>query len=155
VYHQLAHAAFLQWVDDLPGAEDLPAIIHQLVRSGLEMLQYSPVPKKIRMQPADLEKIYQVADYLRSAKEELLIEELAQQFKISVYKLNTGFKQVYGHLILQHRQEEKMRLARQLLKEQQYSVKQVAYMLNYYPQNFVRAFKQRFGYTPGRNLFYP
>jgi AraC-like DNA-binding protein len=47
-----------------------------------------------------------------------------------------------------------MRQARQLLKEEQYSVKQVAYMLDYYPQNFVRAFKNQFGYTPGRSLSY-
>jgi AraC-like DNA-binding protein len=50
-------------------------------------------------------------------------------------------------------QEERLKLAKQLIFEGEKNISTIAYELGYaYPQHFQRAFKQRFGVTPGSLL---
>jgi len=50
-------------------------------------------------------------------------------------------------------QEERMKRAKQLIFEGEKNISAIAYELGYaHPQHFQRAFKQRFGVTPGSLL---
>jgi two-component system response regulator YesN len=142
----------MRWADAFLYQEDvtIPTLVYQLICTCLQAIQQKATHYTIRSNQADIDKIYQVAELLQHSKEDCSMEELADKFNISVYKLNKLFKQIYGHSVLHHRQEEKMRLALRLIHDNRYNIKQIAYQLDYWPQNFIRAFKNRFGYTPGQ-----
>ncbi|TWI86690.1 helix-turn-helix transcriptional regulator [Chitinophaga japonensis] len=149
LYNGMADITLLRWLDAL--REGQPGSAQQLVRAGLQTLQEKPVHAAVRLNWQEIGVLYQVADLLQQTGKEWELRELVRRFGISAYKLNKGFRQLYGHSVVQHRQEEKMRLALRLVHDKQYPVKQVAAMLGYRSQNFIRAFRRRFGYTPGRH----
>lgn len=151
LHNQVATLEMMRWMDACSEGWQIGKVVAQLVRTSLEALQRRMVNRTVRMKPAEMQQIYQVADLLRQSKEELSLQEISERFDISIYKLNKGFRQIYGHSVLHHRMEEKMRLALRLIYDKRYPIKQVASILDYWPQNFIRAFKHRFGYTPGRN----
>jgi AraC-like DNA-binding protein len=159
--NQVATIEVLHWIDEIiqygneiekPGAT-IDTIVDQLARSSLEDIKERPVRKASKLQMKDVEKLYAVAALLETTQENFTIHELASRFKISAYKLDRGFKELYNHSVLRHRTEEKMRLALRLVSNKRYSIKQVAYKLGYRDSaTFIRAFKNRFGYTPGKNV---
>jgi AraC family transcriptional regulator, transcriptional activator of the genes for pyochelin and ferripyochelin receptors len=60
---------------------------------------------------------------------------------------------VFGVSVFALVQEERLKRAKQLIFEGEKNISAIAYELGYaYPQHFQRAFKQRFGVTPGSLL---
>ena len=159
LHNHVATTEIMRWADELiqwnyteiGKRKKLSAIVHQLLLHSFQSIKQKPDNTAVKLNQQDIEKIYKIADLLYHTDRKYTLQELSEKFKISTYKLDKGFKQIYNHSVLHHRLEEKMRLALRLVHDKQYNIKQVASMLDYYPQNFVRAFKNRFGYTPGRN----
>lgn len=109
------------------------------------------VPKK--MKPADLSKLMEI--------ESLLVRDfnqppptiitLAAGAGMSVSKLKTAFKKVYGTGIYEYYQKNRMQKARSLLLTGQYTVKEVGLQLGYTNlSNFSLAFKKEFGILPSK-----
>lgn len=158
--NQVAPIEMLRWVDELiqygnsthTAIRPLEEIACNLVESALHFIRVNPPKRSIRLKQEDITAIYGIADLLASTTKPVTLEMLADIVKMPTSKLNKGFKEIYGHSVLNHRHEEKMRLALRLVDDKRYNGKQVADLLGYQSsQNFTRAFKNRFGYSPYKN----
>lgn len=156
----IASIEMLRWLDELHQAAgsinraqvQIACIIHQLTRSALTGLTTCKTNRTLKLNPYDIGKIYQVAEFMETYTHTITLKQLAETFGISSYKLEKGFKEIFGYSVLHHRQEERMRKALRLVHDKNYSGKLVADMLGYSePQSFSRAFRKRFGYAPYRN----
>lgn len=156
----IASIEVLRWADkmvQLSSREYKPRlppdeIVDRLIRTCLTTLNDQPSRKTSKLAMQEVNKLYRVAEFMESSAHRIPVQQLADQFKISTYKLEKGFKEIFGYAVLQHPFEEKMRLAFRLIDDKRYSSKQVAEILRYSdPQSFSRAFRKRFGYAPYRN----
>ena len=76
-------------------------------------------------------------------------EQLAAQVHLSARHLARLFKKYTGKTILEFRQEVRLELARQLLSQGQYTVKEVAGKCGYSTaRQFRRVWKERYGHAP-------
>lgn len=96
------------------------------------------------------EIIEQVKSYITAnLQEELKIESLAKKFYLSADYLSRLFKKEEGIGIGDFILEERMFLARELLKEGRLSIARVAYECGYDNYSyFTKIFKKRYGLTP-------
>ena len=103
---------------------------------------------------ADLEKIYHARDILlRSLYSPPSLAELSRQICLNEFKLKKYFRQVFDQSVFAFVQEIRLKRAKQLIFEGEKNISAIAYELGYaHPQHFQRAFKQRFGVTPGSLL---
>lgn len=150
----------LRWLDELHRCMSKPDkekhrtayITHQIIRSALAGLTDCKINRTLKLNLYDVGKIYEVARFMETYTETITIKQLAETFGLSSYKLEKGFKEIFGYSVLHHRYEERMRKALRLVNDKNYSSKQVADMLGYSePQSFSRAFRKRFGHAPYRN----
>ncbi len=75
--------------------------------------------------------------------------ELARMVGLSVHKLTTGFKNVYGDTIYSFLQNYKIEYARKILQDSDTKINDVAYTIGYSnPSHFIDAFKKKYGITP-------
>ena len=98
---------------------------------------------------------------IRKAKEIVLrrmtsppsLQELADEVGISLKKLKSGFKQIYGESVYGFLFDYKMELARKWLTTEQYNVNELSLKLGYsMPSHFIAAFKKKFGTTPKKYI---
>lgn len=155
--NQVAPIEVLRWVDEIlqygytahTDVRPLEEISYNLVESALRYIRANPCKRSIRLTPNDIRAIYGIAELLVGTTKEVSLKMLADIAKMPPSKLNKGFKEIFGHSVLNHRHEEKMRLALRLVDDKRYNGKQVADLLGYKkPGNFNRAFKKRFGHSP-------
>ncbi|MBN9382769.1 MAG: helix-turn-helix transcriptional regulator [Chitinophagaceae bacterium] len=77
------------------------------------------------------------------------LTSLAEYMGLSVYKLNHGFKSIYGIGVTEFLLEARMKRAHQVLSETEMPIGVVARESGYsHPHAFSLAFKKYFGYTP-------
>lgn len=77
-------------------------------------------------------------------------QALAQQLGVGETTLRRAFSQVFGQSMLQYVRQQRMELARVLLRQHKWQVAQIAYRLGYtHPANFNHAYKAYFGHPPG------
>lgn len=147
----IASIEMLRWLDELHRTTTAN-ITHQLIKSALAGLVNCKTNRTLKLNPYDIGKIYQVAGFMETYTQTITLKQLADIFGLSSYKLEKGFKEIFGYSVLHHRYEERMRKALRFVNDKNYSSKQVADMLGYSePQSFSRAFRKRFGYAPYRN----
>lgn len=81
------------------------------------------------------------------------LQELADEVGITLKRLKTGFKQVYGESVYNFLFDYKMELARKLLESGQYNINELSLKFGYStPSHFISAFKKKFGTTPKKYL---
>ncbi|MEO6231774.1 MAG: AraC family transcriptional regulator [Ferruginibacter sp.] len=79
------------------------------------------------------------------------IDTLAYHAGIGTTKLKKGFKNTYGLGIYQYLKEQRLQQAMRAIKEGNKTIKQIAKDSGFrHANNFIAAFKQRFGITPGK-----
>jgi AraC-like DNA-binding protein len=109
--------------------------------------------KASSMMMANKKVILDVAERLLSdlANPPSLIE-LAEHSGLSIYKINTGFKQHFGGTAFELLTKRRLEAARELLEvNPRPPLKVLAHDLGYaHLSNFVTAFKREFGVTPGQ-----
>lgn len=149
----------LRWADEIiqyatDGMEDKFAfdlLVQQLVEDSLTTIRPNSGKRGSKLRQAEVDRLYFISDLLKENPNEFTIKELAAMVELTPNKLDNGFREIFGHSVLHHRKEEKMRLALRLVNDRRYNNKEVASILGYKePQSFTRAFKKRFGYTPYR-----
>jgi AraC-like DNA-binding protein len=113
-------------------------------------LKDSPTRK---MNTKDLYKLMEVESILVKdfSKAPPTIVDLAAYMQMSVSKLKSNFKQVYGTGIYEYYQKNRMRKARNMLITNNYTIKEVGLKLGYTNlSNFSLAFKKEFGVLPSQ-----
>jgi AraC-like DNA-binding protein len=79
------------------------------------------------------------------------IVDLAAYTSMSVSKLKSAFKRVYGTGIYEYYQKSRMKKARTLLATEGYTIKEVGLKMGYTNlSNFSLAFKKEFGLLPSQ-----
>ena len=144
------------WATTLPvsvGRLYFESRVMELLAHQCHLLLEAPVQQPV-IGKSDLEKIYHTRDIiLRNLSSPLSLAELSKQVCLNEFKLKKYFRQVYGQSVFALVQEERLKRAKQLIFEGQKNISVIAYELGYaHPQHFQRAFKQRFGVTPGSLL---
>ena len=99
---------------------------------------------------ADAKQIYKAKELvLQDLGGNMSLGSLADQTGLSVYKLNHGFKAIYGIGVTEFLHECRMKKAHQALFETDRSVEAIARESGYsHSESFSLAFKKYFGYTP-------
>ena len=88
---------------------------------------------------------------LQNLKLHLTIQEISKQVGLNEYKLKAGFKQKFGLGIFECLLEARMSEAKKLLLETNKPIKDIAGLVGYnYLTNFIAAFRNYFGQTPGQ-----
>ena len=144
------------WARTLPvnvGRLYFESRVMELLAYQCHLLLEAPVRQPV-IGKADLEKIYRTRDIiLRNLCSPLSLTELSGQVCLNEFKLKKYFRQVFGLSVFALVQEERLKRAKQLIFEGEKNISAIAYELGYaHPQHFQRAFKQRFGVTPGSLL---
>lgn len=97
-------------------------------------------------------------DAVRNAREIILqdlashitIQELSKKVGLNEFKLKTGFKSLFGLGIFESLMEVRMTEAKRLLLETNKPIKEIAGLIGYnHLTNFITAFRNHFGFTPG------
>jgi len=79
-----------------------------------------------------------------------IIREIAQKVGMNEFKLKNGFRELFGNGVYEYLRTERMQEARSLLNDRGRSIKEVAALTGYRSVNsFIKAFKKKFGQTPG------
>ena len=101
---------------------------------------------------ADQRKAMEVRDLLMAdLANPPSVEALAGQVGLSQRRLNEAFRDIFGLTVFEWLVDQRLTLARDLLRNGDLSVKEIAYRLGYvHPNNFTKAFTRRFGRAPGR-----
>jgi AraC-like DNA-binding protein len=144
------------WAKNLPlnvGRLYFESRVMELLANQCHLLLEAPV-RRPAIGKADLEKIYHARDIiLRNLSSPVSLTELSKQVCLNEFKLKKYFRQVFGLSVFGLVQEERLKRAKQLIFEGEKNISAIAYELGYaHPQHFHRAFKQRFGVTPGSLL---
>jgi AraC family transcriptional activator of pyochelin receptor len=127
----------------------LESVAKEILVLALEKMVTTPDDS---VTPADKEamRVYRARDFLRmNMDKHFSLPVLAKQTGSSTYKLNNGFRAVYGITVVEWLLEARMSAAHKLLEETDDPVSQVARSSGYaHPHAFTLAFKKYFGYTP-------
>ena len=94
--------------------------------------------------------VSQVRDYIeRNYSKNIRLAEISQEVCISGNYLNTIFKSITGHTIIQYVENFRINKAKELLRCSDSSAGSIAAQLGYYDQyHFSKIFKKETGYTP-------
>jgi AraC family transcriptional regulator, transcriptional activator of the genes for pyochelin and ferripyochelin receptors len=117
----------------------------QMRQSGPKQEQAPRIPR------TDREKLYFVRDYImENAFQPLQLASLSRMSGLNEYKLKSGFKELFKTSVIDFLINYRLEKARLMMIQQQLPVGEIAYLTGYSsPQYFIRAFKKRFGCTPG------
>ena len=98
----------------------------------------------------DANMVYDARDLLlKEIGSDMSLSSLAERMDASVYKLNHGFKSIYGISIVEYLTELRMKKAHMALAETYLPIAIIAKDCGYsHPHAFALAFKKYFGYTP-------
>ncbi len=107
-------------------------------------------PQKAALRTGDVEKIILARNYLiENIQEAPTIEELSKKAGVNRQKLKQGFKIVFGKTVNEYLRNERLKLARQLLSQSQYSIKEISSRVGYENASyFARRFKSAYGLYP-------
>ena len=125
---------------------------HFLSRIYRKMQAEADVPPR-KIKATDMSKLMEIESLLVSdfSKPPPTIVSLAARTGISVSKLKSAFKRVYGTGIYEYFQKNRMQKARSMLLTGQYNVKEVGTQLGYTNlSNFSLAFRKEFGILPSK-----
>lgn len=107
--------------------------------------------QKIRWKPQDLEKLHSAREILQRSFNQSppSLLELAQQVKLSDYKLKQGFRQVFGTTVFGYLRTYQLEHAQRLLRETNLSITEIAYEVGYGSlPAFSNAFYKQLGISP-------
>ena len=102
------------------------------------------------LKPDQKERIYYAREILlKDLNHPPSLKDLAQQVGLSESALGKGFQQLFGTTIFAQLQMHRLKIAQQLLAEQDTSVAEVAHLIGYTSiTSFSKAFKGKFGVGP-------
>lgn len=114
----------------------------------------TPAAKEITLHAVDKEKLYHARDVLIARCDNPpSLAELSKLCGLNEFKLKKGFRQLFQNSVVAFVNEHRLEEAKRLIHEGEKNMSTIAYELGYtHPQHFQRAFKKRYGVTPGSLL---
>lgn len=108
------------------------------------------VKNKITITTSEIHILSDVKEFIEgNLKSFYTIEQLSLQFGINEFKLKKGFKELFGDGVFHYASKLRMKEALYLLKNSDFSIKEIAYHLGYAsPSSFSVAFKNEVGFGP-------
>jgi len=155
--YTIADAAILSVVDNILGCTYSGHVrelyIHYLCTELLLLSlvrMTSNTPSSGTIGEEDAYRIYKAKELLlQDMGSSISLSSLAEETGLSIYKLNHGFKAIYGIGAAEFLHESRMKMAHQALSETDTTIGIVARASGYsHPHAFALAFKKYFGYTP-------
>lgn len=126
--------------------------VKELILLSLSDYQNSDPLKKAIITKNDQERLYALREYLSTnylASHSL--EGLSKRFLLNEFKLKAGFKELFGTSVFKHIQTLRLDFAHDLLLNNGLPIGEVAAIIGYESDAaFVRAFKGKFGCSPGK-----
>jgi len=155
--YTIADAAILSVVDNILGCTYSGHVrelyiyhlcIELLVLSLIRLSHDMPAAGAISEE--DAYHIYKAKELLlQDMGNHLSLSSLAEETALSIYKLNHGFKAIYGIGAAEFLHEARMKKAHQALSETDMTISVIGKSCGYsHPHAFALAFKKYFGYTP-------
>ena len=113
---------------------------------------HQPIPGKL--EDRDIAAIYHADSIISSnLHQHFTIDKLSRMTGTNQFKLKKGFKQLFENSVVAFVNEHRLNEAKRLIYEGEKNMSTIAYELGYaHPQHFQRAFKKKFGFTPGSLL---
>lgn len=103
----------------------------------------------IRLTQHDLRCLHNARDILRQSQMAPTLDQLARRVGVNRNKLAMGFKYVFGETVAAFHREHRLKIARDMLRDPDVSVGQVAEAAGYRDAgSFSKAFKLRYGMLP-------
>nr|WP_315035742.1 AraC family transcriptional regulator [uncultured Chryseobacterium sp.] len=113
--------------------------------------EYEPeIKSKSSINASEIYKLMAVKEFIEeNLKSFYTIEQLSIKFGINEFKLKHGFKELFGEGVFHYASKLRMKEALYLLKNSDFSIKEIAYHLGYSsPSSFSVAFKKEVGMGP-------
>ncbi|GLU53770.1 helix-turn-helix domain-containing protein [Dyadobacter frigoris] len=126
--------------------------VKELILLTLSGYQVKTSFDKVVINKIDQERLYGLkeflsTDYLTS----LSLEGLSKRFLLNEFKLKAGFKELFGTTVFKYIQTLRLDFAHELLLKNRLPIGEVAAIIGYDSDAaFVRAFKGKFGCSPGK-----
>lgn len=126
--------------------------VKELVLLTLSDHLVKPFTKRAVTNKIDHERLHELKGYI--SKEYMAshsLEGLSKKFLLNEFKLKAGFKELFGTTVFKYIQTLRLDFAHALLLNNALTIGEVATVIGYDSDAaFIRAFKIRFGYTPGK-----
>ena len=118
----------------------------------MEQLHSLQISAKDQWRKEDMEKMYAVKEYIEHAYlEPLSLKELTQTFGLNEFKLKKGYRHFFNTTVFGHILQLRMQKAKDLLRQQQMTVSEVAEFIGYNNTgSFSYEYKKQFGYSPSQ-----
>lgn len=123
-----------------------------------EIIHIGKIENHSNNQDADKEKtklFKKVTEYIENnVKEDLNLESVANNFNLSPYYFSRSFKECMGCNLIDHINIVRIKKAKELLKNNEMSIKEIGYTVGYSdPNYFSKVFKKYEGYSPKEYKF--
>lgn len=115
-----------------------------------EFAKNKEAKRKTSINTLEIHKLMEVKEFIEgNLKSFYTIEQLSIKFGINEFKLKNGFKELFGDGVFHYASKLRMKEALYLLKNSDFSIKEIAYHLGYSsPSSFSVAFKNEVGVGP-------
>ena len=126
----------------------------EIMLEALDIFTRPPRPLSTKLSPAEAEKVYQARDLLLENHNtpnpsSFSLAELAYKTGTNTFKLNTGFKEIYGLTVFHFFLNMRMVRAHALLANTKEPLGHIAHLTGYADaDSFSKAFKKHFGASP-------
>ena len=123
----------------------------ELLLMQWELLEGVPVVRSVLKQPDDKDKIHAARELLLQMKDNPpTLQQLAKLCCTNEFKLKRGFKELFDDTVFGYLNSVKLQEARSLILNTGKTIAEIATECGYAnPQHFSRAFRKKFGSTPG------
>lgn len=157
--NQVASTEMLDTVDNIlrpvTGTESIHVQLktkgHEVLAVALQQATLNPVIRAVKFSDREMDNIYRTRDWLlKNLTQYFSLQEIAVSAGVTVYKLQAGFKKIYGMPVFEFVRWHRMVKARKLLVTTSLTMSEIANRVGYANTvTFSAAFKACFHTTPG------
>lgn len=124
---------------------------YDILAMAMQQATLHPVARPVRFSDREIEGIYRTRDWLlKNLDQYIALQQIAANAGVTVYKLQAGFKKVYGMPVFEYMRWHRMVKARKMLINTTLPMVQIASRIGYRNTvTFSAAFKECFHTTPG------
>lgn len=108
-------------------------------------------PHMMQLTQHDIECLYEAREMIaKDISRHYTIQQIATDVGLSPTKLKKGFKQYFEMPVFEYLETERMERTKMLMRDTDKPLKQISHLTGFhYLNNFIRAFKRKFGVPPG------
>lgn len=125
--------------------------IMELLLYALEDLSGNDPLVPIKLSAQDIECLHEAKRLItEDFQNKMSLIELSRKVYLNDFKLKKGFKYLFGTTVFEHMNNERMKQAKEMVLDKQFSFLYISVALGYQSESsFNKAFKKYYGVTPG------